>query len=77
MGVTTDTVEFADVNNASQEGLHFVRLRKAGLRRGINGQLALRHEAGGLTSFAGLELVGRFVQRLDFRVTLSVECFDQ
>ena len=46
-------------------------LRKAGLRRRINGQLTLRYEAGGLTSIAGLELVGRFLRRLvDFRVTL-------
>ena len=47
-----------------------MRLRKAGLRRRINGQLTLRYEAGGLTSFAGLELVGRFIRRLDFRATL-------
>ena len=58
------------LNNASQEGPHLVRLKKACLRRRINGQLTLRYEAGGLTSFAGLELVGRFVRRLDFRVTL-------
>ena len=47
-----------------------MRLRKAGLRRPINGQLTLRYETGGLTSFAGLELVGRFLRRLDFRATL-------
>ena len=70
MGVTAGIVEFADLNNAGQEGPHLVRLRKAGLRRRINGQLTLRYEAGGLTSFAGLELVGRFIRRLDFRGTL-------
>ena len=70
MGVTAGIVEFANLNDASQEGPHLVRLRKAGLRRRINGQLTLRYEAGGLTSFAGLELVGRFIRRLDFRGTL-------
>ena len=70
MGVTAGSVEFADLNIASQEGPHLVRLRKAGLRRRINGQLMLRYEAGGLTSFASLELVGRFLRSLDFRVTL-------
>ena len=70
MGVTAGIVEFADLNNVRQEGPHLVRLRKAGLRRRINGQLTLRYEVGGLTSFAGLELVGRFVRRLDFRGTL-------
>ena len=71
MGVTAGIVEFADLNNASQERPHLVRLRKAGLRRRINGQLTLRYEAGGLTSFARLELVGRFIRRLDFRATLQ------
>ena len=47
-----------------------MRLKKACLRRRINGQLTLRYEAGGLTSFAGLELVGRFIRHLDFRATL-------
>ena len=47
-----------------------MRLKKAGLRRRINGQLTLRYAAGGLTSFAGWELVGRFLRRLDFRATL-------
>ena len=70
MGVTAGIVEFADLNNASQEGPHLVRLKKACLRRRINGQLTLRYESGGLTSFAGLELVGRFIRRLDFRNTL-------
>ena len=70
MGVTAGIVKFADLNNASQEGAHLMRLMKTGLRRRINGQLTLRYEAGGLTSFAGLELVGRFIRRLDFRATL-------
>ena len=70
MGVTAGIVEFADLNNASQEGPHLVRLKKACLRRRINGELTLRYEAGGLTSFAGLELVGRFIRRLDFRAAL-------
>ena len=70
MGVTAGIVEFADLNNASQEGPHLVSLKKACLRRRINGLLTLRYEAGGLTSFAGLELVGRFIRRLDFRAAL-------
>ena len=43
-----------------------MRLRKADLQRRINGQLTLRYEAGGLTSFAGLELVGRFIRWMGF-----------
>jgi hypothetical protein len=44
-----------------------VRLSKADLRRRINGDLSLRYEASGLTSFAGLELIGRFLRALDFK----------
>ena len=47
-----------------------MRLRKADLKRRINGQLTLRYEAEGLTSFAGLELVGRFFRRVDLRGAL-------
>ena len=75
MGVTAGIVEFADVDNAEQEGPHLVRLRKADLKRRINGQLTLRYEAGGLTSFAGLELVGRIIQQLDLPGALrGVRC---
>ena len=70
MGVTAGIVEFADLNDASQEGPHLVRLKKAYLRHRISGQLTLRYEAGGLTSFAGLELIGRYIRCLDFRGTL-------
>ena len=42
-------------------------LKKVGLRRRTNGQLTLRYEVRGLTSFVGLELVGRSVRRPDFR----------
>lgn len=42
-----------------------MRLRKAGLRSRVNGDLALRFEASGLTSFAGLELVRRYFRTLD------------
>ena len=74
MGVTAGIVEFADFDNAEQEGPHLVRLRKADLQRRINGQLTLRYEAGGLMSFAGLERVGRFIRRLDFwRLLKGVE----
>lgn len=39
MGVTADIVEFADLNNASQEGPHLVALKKACLRPRINGDV--------------------------------------
>ena len=65
MGVTAGIVEFADCDNAEQEGPYLVRLRKADLRRRINGCLTLRYEARGLTSLSGLELVGRFILQLD------------
>ncbi len=71
MGVTAGIVEIANFDNAEQEGPHLVRLRKADLQRRINGQLTLRYEAGGLTSFAGLELVGRLIRRLDLRALLK------
>ena len=70
MGVTAGIVGFADLNNAGQEGPHLVRLRKADLKQRINGQLTLRYEAGGLTSFAGLELIGRFFRSLDLKGVL-------
>ena len=44
-----------------------MRLSRADLRRRINGDLSLRYEASGLTSFAGLELFGRFFRSLDLR----------
>jgi len=47
-----------------------VRLSRADLRRRINGDLSLRYEASGLTSFAGLELIARFFRMLDFRAQL-------
>ena len=71
MGVTAGIVEFGHIDNTGQEGPHLVRLRKADLQRRINGQLTLRYKAEGLTSFAGLELVGRFIRRLDLRAILK------
>jgi len=44
-----------------------VRLSRADLKQRINGDLTLRYEASGLTSFAGLELVGRFFRCLDLK----------
>lgn len=44
-----------------------MRLSRADLKRRINGDLALRYEASGLTSFAGLELVGRFFRCVDLK----------
>jgi hypothetical protein len=41
-----------------------VRLRKADLRRRVKGHLALRYEAKGLTSFAGLEMIRRYFQQI-------------
>jgi len=40
-----------------------VRRRKAELRARVNGQLTLRYERTGLTSYAGLEFVRRWLQR--------------
>ena len=65
MGVTASIVEFTDFDNTEQEGPHLARLRKADLKRRINGQLTVRYEARGLTSYSGHELVGRFVRQLD------------
>lgn len=42
-----------------------MRHRKAELRRRVNGDLQLRYEAEGLTSFAGLELVRQYFSKLD------------
>ncbi len=67
MGVTAGIVGFADLNKAIQERPHLVRLSRADLRRRINGDLSLRYEAPGLTSFAGLELIARFLRALDFK----------
>lgn len=41
-----------------------MRLRKTDLRRSVKGDLALRFEATGLTSFAGLELIRRYFRRI-------------
>ena len=43
-----------------------MRRRKADLRRRVNAPLALDFSADQLTSYAGLEIVGRYLQRLDF-----------
>lgn len=67
MGVTAGIVWFAHTDNARQEGPHLVRLSRTELRRRINGQLRLRFEASGLTSFAGLELIGQFFRCIDFK----------
>jgi hypothetical protein len=42
-----------------------VRLRRAELSRRVNGGLELRFASEGLTSYAGLELVGRFFRQID------------
>lgn len=70
MGVTAGIVGFADLNKAIQERPHLVRLSRADLRRRINGDLSLRYEASGLTSYAGLELMTRFLRALDFKAHL-------
>ena len=41
-----------------------MRLRKAELRGRVKADLALRFTRSGLTSFAGLELVGRYFRQL-------------
>lgn len=67
MGITAGIVWFAHSDNARQEGPHLVRLSRADLSRRINGDLALRYDASGLTSFAGLELVSRFFRCLNLK----------
>ena len=47
-----------------------MRSRKADLRRRVNGDLALRFTAPGLTSYAGLELVRCYLHRLGFSARL-------
>lgn len=44
-----------------------MRLSRALLGRRVNGQLEFRYTAAGLTSFAGLELFGRYLSKLDLR----------
>ena len=56
MGVTAGIVGFSDLNNAEQEGPHFVRLRKADLQRRINDQLTL--EVDGSVVSTGLKVEG-------------------
>lgn len=70
MGVTAGIVGFADLNKAIQERPHLARLSRADLRRRINGDLSLRYEASGRTSFAGLEFIARFLRALDFKAHL-------
>lgn len=56
MGVTAGKIEFADLIKAEQEGPpHLARLTKTDLKWRINGELRLRYESRGPTSFAGLE----------------------
>jgi hypothetical protein len=43
------------------------------LRARVNGQLSLRYERGGLTSYAGLEFVRRYLRTIDFATTLRRE----
>ena len=47
-----------------------MRLSRADLKRRINGEVEIRYDASGLTSFAGLELIGRFFRRLGLRELL-------
>jgi len=42
-----------------------MKLRKADLRQRVNGDLTYRFEAKGLTSFAGLELIRRYLKTLE------------
>jgi len=50
-----------------------VRRRKAELRARVNGQLTLRYEAPGLTSYAGLEFIRRWLYRADIVALLRRE----
>ena len=42
-----------------------MRLRKTDLRQRINGKLAVRYDASGLSSFAGLELIRQYLSQLE------------
>lgn len=55
---------YASTVNDHNERPLTMRIRKADLRRRVNGCLALRFRTQGLTSFAGLELVRRYVRRI-------------
>lgn len=50
-----------------------MRRRKADLRARVNGQLTLRYERAGLTSYAGLEFLRRYLRAIDFTATLRRE----
>ena len=43
-----------------------MRLRKAEVRKRVNGDLEFRSGRDGLTSYAGVELIGQFFRRIDF-----------
>lgn len=47
-----------------------MRFRRTDLRRRVKGHLNLRYEAQGLTSFAGLELVRRYLQQIELAAQL-------
>lgn len=47
-----------------------MRLRRAELQQRVNGSPELRFESEGLTSYAGLELLSRFLRQIDFRAQL-------
>ena len=47
-----------------------MKLSRADLKRRINGEMKIRYDTSGLTSFAGLELIGRFFRRLGLREQL-------
>ena len=50
-----------------------MRRRKADLRARVNGQLTFRYERAGLTSYAGLEFMRRYLRAIDFTATLRRE----
>ncbi len=59
-GLPHGRLELAKETNAHNERPPTVRLRRADLQRRVKGNLALRFDAKGLTSFAGLELIRRY-----------------
>ena len=50
-----------------------MRRRKAELRARVNGQLTLRYQRTGLTAYAGLEFVRRWLHRDDVVVLMRRE----
>src|SRR3972149_1751027 len=61
--------EHADVLPLTQEA-PLMRLSVASLRRGVKGDLTIQFVPQALTSYGGLELLGRYLRQIDLRARL-------